>query len=299
MELKNLDAFVEIAKSKTKKRIVVAAAEDQPVLEAVVNAEKAGIVDATLVGDVEKIKAIAKEINVDISNCELVDEKDPAKASKVAVEIIRSGKGDIMMKGLVGTAPFLRAILDKDNGLRSGALLSHHAFFELPGYHKLLALTDAAQNLAPTFEDKVAILNNSLSVYKNLGFDNPKVAILAAVETVNPKMEATVHAAMLEMMNKRKQIKGAIIEGPLALDNAVSKEAAHHKGIESQVAGEVDLLVAPDIEAANMIYKSLTYLAGATTAAVIVGAKAPIVLTSRADSDRSKFCSIALAAAIS
>jgi phosphate butyryltransferase len=200
------------------------------------------------------------------------------------------------MKGMVQTSDFLRAILNKEAGLRNSDLLSHIGFFEMPAYHKIIALTDAAQNIAPDFNEKIAIIKNAVDMFHHLGNTNPKVAILTAVESVNPKMQATVDAAMLTMMNKRGQIKGCVIDGPLAFDNAISKEAAEHKGIISEVAGESDLLVAPDIEAGNVLYKSFTFFGKGTVAAVVLGAKVPIVLTSRSDSDRSKLSSIALAA---
>jgi phosphate butyryltransferase len=296
MILKSLNTFIEIAKSKPKKKIAVAAAEDQPVLEAVASAMKEGICDAILVGCKSEIVKIANKINFDLSNVEILNEEIPAQASRIAVQLVRENKAQILMKGLVGTADFLRAILDKEIGLRKGQLLSHIGFFESPNYHKLIALTDVAQNIAPTLEEKVAILNNAIDMFHRLGIANPKVAVLAAVETVNPKMPATLDAALLTMMNKRKQIKGCIVDGPLAFDNAVSEEATHHKGIVSDVAGDSDLLLVPDIEAGNVLYKSFTYFGNAVVAAIILGASAPIVLTSRADSDRSKLMSIALAA---
>jgi len=296
MILKTLNTFVEIAKSKTKKKIAVAAAEDQPVLEAVSAALNSGICDAILIGNKSEIDTISKKINFDLSKVELVNEMNPAEASRIAVSLVRKNKAHILMKGLVGTADFLRAILDKENGLRKGQLLSHIGFFESPNYHKLIALTDVAQNIAPTLEEKVAILNNAVDMFHRLGITNPKVAVLAAVETVNPKMPATLDAALLTQMNRRKQIKGCIVDGPLAFDNAVSEEATHHKGIVSEVAGDSDLLFVPNIEVGNVLYKSFTYFGNAVVAAVILGASAPIVLTSRADSDRSKLMSIALAA---
>jgi phosphate butyryltransferase len=296
MELKTLNQFAEIAKQKSKKTIAVAAAEDQPVLEAVANAIKDGICDAILVGDKTQIIDISKLINFDLNNIEIIHEKNPAIASRIAVELVKDKKAHILMKGLVGTADFLRAILDKEIGLRTGKLLSHIGFFESQYYHKLIALTDVAQNIAPTLEEKVAIINNAVDLFHHLGIENPKVALLAAVETVNPKMPATLDAALLTMMNKRKQIKGCIIDGPLAFDNAISLEATHHKGIVSNVAGDADLLLAPNIEVGNVLYKSFTYFGGAVVAGIILGASAPIVLTSRADSDKSKLMSIALAA---
>ncbi|MFH1049883.1 MAG: phosphate butyryltransferase [bacterium] len=294
--LKSLNTFIEIAKGKQKKKIAVAAAEDQPVLEAVANAIKDGICDAILVGNKSEIEKIAENLNFDLSKVEIIDEINPAFSCRIAVQLVREHKAHILMKGMVGTADFLRAILDKEIGLRSGKLLSHIGFFESPNYHKLIALTDVAQNIAPTLDEKVAILKNAVNLYHRLGVEIPKVAVLAAVETVNEKMPATLDAALLTMMNKRKQIKGCIVDGPLAFDNAVSEEATNHKGIESDVAGDADLLLVPNIEAGNVLYKSFTYFGNAVVAAIIIGASAPIVLTSRADSDRSKMMSIALAA---
>ncbi len=299
MGIKSLDVFLEMAKNGPKRTIAVAAAEDEPVLQAVAVAEKEGIAKAILVGNKEKINKIASEFAIDISKFEIVEENDPANAARKAVSLVRSNDAQILMKGLVPTADFLRAILNKENGLRKGELLSHIGFFDPVAYHKVIALTDAAQNIAPTFDEKVVIIKNSIDLFHKLGISNPKIALLGAVETVNPKMESTVHAAMLSQMNRRKQLKNCIIDGPLAFDNAVSKEAAEHKGIESAVSGDVDLLFAPNIEVANVLYKTLTYFANATVAAIILGAACPIVLTSRADSDRSKLMSIALAAAAS
>jgi phosphate butyryltransferase len=298
MEFKSLSQFVELAKSKKTRRIVVAAAADEPVLEAVSNAMKQGIIIPILVGDKTIIEEIAKKINFDLNNIEIIHEPNPALASVKAVQVIREGKAEILMKGLVATGPLLKAVLDKEIGLRKGSTLSHVAFFESPYYHKLIAVTDAAMNVAPEFSEKVDMLNNAVGVFHKLGVSNPKVAVVGAAETVNDKMSATVHAAMMTMMNKRKQITGCIVDGPLALDNAVSAEAAKHKGIVSDVAGDADLILTPDIEAGNILYKSLNFLGGAETAAIIVGAKVPIVLTSRADSDKSKMLSIALAAAM-
>lgn len=296
MELKNLDVFLEIAKNKPKRRMAVGAAEDEHVLGAIRDAVKENIVEPILVGNASKIEAIAEEIGFDLSNIEIIEENNPALACKKAVKLIRDGKAEIIMKGLVGTADFLRAVLHKEEGLRKGELLSHVGFFDPPAYHKVIALTDAAQNVTPTLIEKIGIINNTVDLFHHLGITNPKIAALAAVEVVNPKMEATTDAAILTQMNNRKQIKGCVIDGPLAFDNAVSKEAAHHKGIHSEVAGDADLLFVPNIEVGNVLYKAFTYFGGASVAAIILGAAVPIVLTSRADSDRSKLLSIALAA---
>ncbi len=296
MELKSLNTFIEIAKRKPKKKIAVVAAGDLPVLKAVIDAHSEGIADAVLVGNRRKIEQIANDNQFNISSFEIINEENSVRCARICVELIRDGKAQILMKGLAGTADFLRAILDKENGLHRGGLLSHIGFFETKYYHKLIALTDAAQNIAPDLNEKIAIINNSVDMFHRLGIDNPKIAVLAAIEGVNPKMPATVDAALLTMMNRRGQIKGCLIDGPLAFDNAVSQQAAKHKGISSEVSGEADLLVAPNIEAGNVLYKSLTYFGGAIVASITLGADAPVVLTSRSDSDKSKLMSIALAA---
>lgn len=296
MQLKNLETLIEIAKSKPQKKLVVAAAEDDNVLMAVFNARREGLIEPILIGNLEKISKITNQLNITLDGVRLIEENNPALSAKKAVQIIKSKEAQVLMKGLVSTADFLRAILDKENGLRKGELLSHIGFFEVPAYHKVIALTDAAQNVAPTLDDKTAILKNAIELFHHIGIFTPKIAILAAVEVVNPKMEATVHASMLTQMYHRGQIKGCIIDGPLAFDNAVSTEACLHKGIVSEVGGDADLLLAPDIEAGNMLYKSFTYFGQGSVAAIILGASVPIVLTSRADSDKSKLMSIALAA---
>lgn len=293
-----LSEVVAMAKAKRKRRIAVAAAGDRDVLEALKNAESEGIVEPVLVGVKSKILEICQEINLDSDKYEIIDVEDRFEASLVASQLIRDGKAEILMKGMVSTGQLLKAVLDKQHGLRKGSILSHVAVFESPYYHKLLGITDAAMNVAPTFEDKIGLIQNAVEVFHLLGEPNPKVAVVGAVETVNQRMESTMHAATLSMMNKRQQIKGCIIDGPLALDNAVSKKAAQVKNIESEVAGNADIVMAPDINGANFLYKALNFLGGAQTAAVIMGAKVPIVLTSRADSEKSKFLSISLAAAI-
>ncbi|MGM0608561.1 MAG: phosphate butyryltransferase [Candidatus Muiribacteriota bacterium] len=283
--------------SEDKKTLSVAVAQDAEVLIAVDNAKKADVVEPLLVGDEEKIRQIAEKNSIDISSWEIQNVKDDSQAALQAVKNVSSGKADMIMKGLVSTGVFLKAVLNKEFGLRAGNLLSHVAIVETPNYHKLLAVTDAAMNIAPDLNAKIDIIKNSSKVMKSLGVEVPKVACLGAVESVNPGMEATLDAAILSKMNDRKQIKGCLVDGPLALDNAISKKAAAHKGIVSDVAGDADVLLLPDIEAGNVLYKALVFLAKVKLAAIIVGAKAPIVLTSRADSDETKLNSIALAAA--
>jgi phosphate butyryltransferase len=293
-----LSELVEMAKSKRRRRIAVAAAGDMDVLQALKNAEAEGIIEPILVGIKPRIEKICEEIGYDCSKYEIIHVEDRFEASIIASRLIREGKAEILMKGLVSTGQLLKAVLDREYGLRKGSILSHVAIFESPYYHKLLGITDAAMNVSPSFEDKIGLINNAVEVFHLLGEPDPKVAVVGAVETINQRMESTMHAATLSMMNKRQQIKGCTIDGPLALDNAVSKKAAQVKNIESDVAGNVDIIVAPDINGANFLYKALNFLGGAQTAAVIMGATVPIVLTSRADSEKCKFLSIALAAAI-
>ena len=297
--IKHLTDLVEVAKSKKTRKIAVAAAADQDVLEALKNASEEKIVEPILVGHEGNIREIAKKINFDINNFELINKEDRYEASITAASLVREGKAQILMKGLVSTGILLKAVLDKERGLRKGATLSHVAVFDSPFYHKILGVTDAAMNVYPELDEKINIIKNAVELFHLLGNTNPKIAIVGSVETINPKMEATMHAATISMMNYRKQITGCVIDGPLAIDNAVSKKSAQQKNITSEVAGDVDVILAPNIDGANILYKALNFLGGATSAAVIMGAKAPVVLTSRADSEKSKFLSIALAAAIS
>ena len=298
MSIKTLNDIVNKAKEKETRRLAVAAAADKPVLEAVKNAYRENIIIPVLVGNKTEIEKICHEIGFDLTGVEIHEESNPAKSAVKAVELIREGNADILMKGLVSTAPLLKAVLDKEKGLTKGSTLSHFALVESPYYHKLLGITDAAMNIAPEFNEKVHIINNGVEVFHRLGEKEPKVAIVGPLEVVNPKIESTTHGALLAVMNNRSQIKGCKIDGPLAMDNAVSKEAAEHKGIKSEVAGDADILVAPDLNSGNILYKSMMFLGGATSAAVIMGAKVPVVLTSRADTDKSKMMSIALAAAM-
>mgnify|MGYP002725460952 FL=1 len=297
--IKSLESLVDLAKGKDKRKIAVAAAGDYHVLKAIHNATEHGIVEPILIGCEDDIKRISSEIKFNVKPHKVINISDPYEASLEATKLISDGKADFLMKGLVSSGLFLKAVLNKEFGLRTGSLLSHVAIFETPYYHKLLGVTDAAMNVDPDLEEKIDIIKNAVKVFHGLKNRNPKVAILGSVETINPKMEATMHAATISMMNYRKQIKGCIIDGPLALDGAISEKSAKLKHITSNVAGEADLILAPDINGANILYKSLNFLGGATSAAVIMGAKVPIVLTSRGDSEKSKFLSIALAAAIS
>ncbi len=296
--LKSLSDLHKLAKANTKKKLVLAAAHDENSISAVINAWKNGLIDVILVGDEKKINEIAKKNSYDLSSFEIINEPDVDKAAAISVKAVSEKRADILMKGNLGTANLLRAVLNKEYGLRSGELLSHLAIFEVPSYHKIIALTDAAMNISPDLAGKVSLINNAVTYLNKLGVENPKVAILSAAETVNFNMKSSTEAAIISKMNDRKQIKNCIIDGPLAFDNAISEKSAKKKGIVSPVAGDADLLVADDIDAANAIYKSFIYFANAEIAAVIVGAAAPIVLTSRADTDKAKLDSIALAAAV-
>lgn len=294
---RSIEEIVSAAKAlPNRQRLVVAAAQDPDVLEAVRDAVEWGIVSAILVGDEGKIASIAKEINLDLRNCTVVPEQDPILAAKKAVALVADGQGDMVMKGKVGTADILRAVLDKEKGLRTGSLLSHVSALDIEGYDRLIFMTDGAMNIAPDLGQKVQIIQNAVDVARAVGFPEPKVAVLAAVELVNPDMPAAVDAALLAKMGDRGQIKGAIVDGPLALDNAVSLHAAEVKGIKSPVAGRADILVVPDIEAGNVLYKSIVYFAKARVTGVIAGAKAPVVLTSRSDTHQAKLDSIAFSA---
>ena len=294
-----LAELTEKAKHKPQRRIAVAAAEDESVLKSLKAAMQDGLVSPILIGHKSEIEKLAELVDFDLSQVEIIHNDNGAhESAKIAVSVIKKGSADILMKGLVNTGDLLKAVLDKENGLRKAAILSHMAFFESPYYHKLLCVTDAAMNIAPDFDTKVHILNNAVEACHKLGITEPKVAVVAAVEIVNPKMEATVHAALLKEMNIKKQLQGCIVDGPFAIDIAVDKEAAAHKGIVSEVAGDSDIILVPDIEAGNIFYKALNFLGGAVCAAVITGAAVPIVLTSRSDSETSKMLSIALAAAI-
>ncbi|MBM6818225.1 MULTISPECIES: phosphate butyryltransferase [Clostridium] len=296
---KNFDDLFSKLKVAEKKTLAVAVAQDEPVLEAVKAAKDKGIADAILVGDKAKIEEVATKIDMDLTEFEIIHEEDVKKAALKAIELVSSGAADMVMKGLVDTATFLRSVLNKEVGLRTGKLMSHVSVFEIEGIDRLILLTDAAFNTYPDLKQKVQIINNSVMVAKACGIENPKVAPICAVEVVNPDMPATVDAALLSKMSDRGQIKGCIVDGPLALDNAISEEAAHHKGVTGLVAGKADILLLPNIDVANVMYKSLTYTAPTKNGGILVGTSAPVILTSRADSFETKVNSIALAALVS
>ncbi|SDF49956.1 phosphate butyryltransferase [Sporomusa acidovorans] len=293
-KLKSFDDIRNAVKDKLPKRVAVAAAQDAAVMEAVRGAREQKLAEFTLVGDIDKIKETAQKLGVDLDDVPLVHEPDDRKAAYRAVALVSSGQADVLMKGLINTADLLRAVLDKEIGLRTGRILSHTAVCEVPALDRLLMITDGGMNIAPTLQQKADIIQNSIQLAKVLGITPAKVAILAAVEVVNSDMPVTLEAAALTKMADRGQIRGAIVDGPLALDNALNLEAAKHKGISSPVAGGADILVTPDIEAGNILGKSLVYLAGAKLAGLILGAAKPVVVTSRADTYEAKLISIAL-----
>jgi phosphate butyryltransferase len=299
MVLKSLNDLKNIVIGGPRKKLVLAAAQDHHSLSAVIRAWKDDIIEPILVGDKEVIQSICSENNFDITGVRIIHEPDTIKSVEMAVRMASSMQADVLMKGKVGTSTLLKCVLNKEWGLRTGNLLSHFALFEVDTYHKVIAVTDVAMNIAPNLQDKIAIINNSVSCLVKLGYVMPKVAVLGAVEMVNENMEATLDAALLSKMNQRDQIKNCIIDGPLAFDNAVSLESAQHKGIRSEVAGDTDLLLMPDIEVGNVLYKSLVFFARAKVASVILGARVPIVLTSRSDSEQAKYDSILLSAAVS
>jgi phosphate butyryltransferase len=284
-----------ILDQKKKKRLVLAVSQDGQSLGAINDTYKAGIIEPVLIGSKKITDQLIEEGGYDLSDVKMIDEPDAEKAVKKAVRMVHNGEADILMKGKVATPVLLKGVLNKEWGLRTGRLLSHFALFEVKTYHKLIAVTDVAMNIAPNLSDKIQIINNSVDFLNKMGIPKPKVAVLGAIEMVNENMQATLDAALLSKMNQRDQIKHCIIDGPLAFDNAVSFESAKHKGIRSDVAGDTDLLLMPDIEVGNVLYKSLVFFAKAKVASVILGAAAPIVLTSRSDSEESKFNSILLA----
>jgi len=293
--VKTMDEIMENVKGNRKKRVVVAVAQDEDVLHSVHEAHKLGLIEVSLVGDKKKIYDIAGGLKIDVSGYEIVKEVDDSKAIRIAVDMAGSGAADVLMKGMIQTADLLSVVLDKDHGLRTNRILSHVGVYELQSYHKLLFVTDAGINIAPDLKQKADIVQNAVNVSVSLGNERPKVAVLAAIEVVNPSMQATVEAAALSKMADRGQIKNCIIDGPLGMDNAINMEAALHKGIRSEVAGDADILLTPDIEAGNILVKTLSFLNKAKSCGVVAGARVPLVVTSRADDHMTKLYSIALA----
>lgn len=293
--MESFQQILDMAQAKTPKKIAVACAQDKDVLLAVHDAKKLGIVEAILVGDKLAIEEILVQNSINPEEYQIVDEKDNTLAANLAAKLVSEKKADILMKGLVDTSIVLKAVLNKELGLRTGKPISHVAVFEIPGYDRLMFVTDPAMNIAPDVVTKGAIIENCAMLAHALDIENPIVGVLAAKEKVDEKMPATVDAAKLVEMNQNGEIKGCRVGGPYALDNAVSIEAAKHKGMTDPLAGRCEILLVPDIEAGNILYKSIAYFSEAKLAGIILGAKTPIVLTSRADSEITKMHSIALA----
>ena len=296
---KTFDELVSKVSAFEMKKVSVAVAQDSAVLEAVRAAKDRKIADAILVGDKDKIEAVARETQVDISDFEIMDVKDDIEASLAAVKLIHDGVADMYMKGLISTKDFLKSVLNKEVGLRTGSALSHVCVFDVKGIDHLLFLTDVAFIPYPTLEDKVNIIQNTLEITKACGIENPKVAPLAAVEVVNPKMPVTVEAAELTQMNKDGKITGCIIDGPLSLDLAIDAEAAKHKGATDRaIQGDADVLLFPDSHAGNLVYKAMVHTADVVNGNLLTGTKAPVILTSRSDTFEVKVNSLALGAVV-
>ena len=289
------DEVLKAAAALEDKKLAVCKAENEEVLQAVEMARSRGIAQSILVGDTAKIKAMLTELGFDPNHYEYLNSTDDAETARETVKLVSSGQADVLMKGLIDTAAILKAVLDKEVGLRFAKVISHVAAFTVPKYHKMLLVTDAAMNIAPDVDAKEQIIRNALHVTRALGIETAKVGVIAAKESVSEKMPATMDAAEL----KRRTIEGALVDGPFGLDNAVSKESARIKGINSPVAGDADIVLMPQIEAGNILYKALSFLSDSEGAGIIVGARRPIVLTSRADEETTKLNSIALAILVS
>ncbi len=292
--INKLDDMLKKLKGDKRVTLSVAAAHDEEVLLAIKSAVEMEIITPILIGQEHKIRKISKEINFDLDNVKIINKETIEECAETAVKLVSSGEADFVMKGLLDTSVILKAVLNKEWGLRTDSLLSHVMVYEIPSYDKLLVTTDGGMNIAPDYDQKVKILKNAIEATKPLGLEHIKVACLAAKEKVNPKMQATTDARALQEAGERGEFgKDVTVEGPLAFDLAVSKDAAKIKGFESKVSGETDIMLMPTIEVGNGIGKALTYFAGAKSAGIIMGAKAPIVLVSRADSHESKLYSIA------
>lgn len=289
------ELLLERCKDLTPVPTAVAHPCDVSSLSGAMQAASEGLIEPILVGPLSKVQSAADTAGIDLKNTQVIDAPHSSAAAAKAVELLREAKAELLMKGSLHSDELLAAVVSREGGLRTGRRISHVFVMDVPTYHKVLIVTDGAINIAPTLEDKVDICQNAIDLAVSLGLTRPKVAILAAVETVTSKMPATLDAAALCKMAQRGQIKDAILDGPLAFDNAISKEAAKTKGIDSQVAGDPDILLAPDLEAGNILAKQLTFLAKADSAGLVLGARVPIILTSRADSIRSRIASCAIA----
>ena len=296
---KSFEDLLSRVEKCSKKKLSVACAQDKAVLEAVKAAKERNIADSILVGDADQIRAIGAELGMNMDDYEIIDEKDTVAASLKAVSLVHDGKADMYMKVLLDTKTFLKSVLDKEVGLRTGSPLSHVCVFEIKGIDRLLFLTDVAFMPYPTLEDKKWIIKYTVDIAKACGVDMPKVAPLAAVEVVNEKMPTTVEAAELTRLNEEGEITGCIVDGPLSMDIALYREAAEEKGaLDRKVAGDADILLFPDIHAGNLVYKAIVHMADMKNGNILTGTKAPVILTSRSDNCETKVNSIALAAVV-
>jgi len=297
--MQKLDFLLDESRKGRPMTLALACPYGDDAIGAITGAKREGIIRAILIGDEERIRKVAEQDGYDLSGIDIIDEKSDEKAVEKSVRMVSSGEADLLMKGLVKTSSLLKAVLDKEWGLRTGSLLSHLFLFEIPNLERrVIGISDGGMNTYPDLSAKAKIIENAVACYHKIGIPQPKIAALAAVEAVNPDMQATLDAAALAKMNERGQIRGCIVDGPLALDNAISEESARIKGINSPAAGNADMLLVPDIESGNFIGKVLLYMTGGKGAGVILGARKPIVLTSRFDSMQTKLLSIALGAVV-
>jgi phosphate butyryltransferase len=294
----NFDQLLSFVRSKEKKKLAIAFAEGEEIVEAVKQATEEDILQAVLIGEGAKIMDHCQKLNFDLNKVEIIDAKDPKLACQLAVELVKRKKADMLMKGKVDTPTLLKAVLDKETGLRTGGLLSHVAVVEVENYHKVMLVTDGGININPDVNKKIDILKNAIEVAKKLGIQKPKVSCLTAVELVNPEMQETVDAAVLVKMAERGDIKDVIIDGPVAFDIAIDLQAARMKGIISPIAGDTDIFLVPNIAAGNIFVKALIYLAKAKVGGIVVGGGVPIVLLSRSDTATMKLYSMALGAVV-
>lgn len=296
--IRNFKELLDQVKNKGKKVLAIAGAEGEEIIEAAKIATDQKIISPILIGDQAKIETLCKKLNFDLRSLEILEEKEPRRSASLAVELVKQKKADMLMKGKVDTPTLLRAVLDREKGLKGGKLLSHVAVVEVERYSRLMLVTDGGINIAPDVMKKIEILKNAVEVAKKLGTEKPKAACLAAVELVNPDMPETIDASIISKMAERGEIKDVVVDGPVAFDVAIDLKSAQTKGIISPVSGETDIFLCPNITSCNILVKGLIYLAAAKVGGVIVGGGAPIVLLSRSDSAEIKFLSIALGAAV-
>jgi len=298
-QIKSFDQLLDRVKKGKRKTLAICCAEGKEIIQSAKMAQDERLLTSVLIGNRDRIETICKEVDLDLSKIEILDEQNPELTPEVAVSLVKEKKADMLMKGKVSTAGLLKAVLDKEKGLRAGKLLSHVAVVEVKNYPKLMLVTDGGMNIRPDVTKKVAILENAIEVAKKLGIHKPKAACLTAIETVNPEMPETIDASVITKMAEREDIKDVIVDGPLAFDVAVDKKSAQIKGIDSLIAGDTDIFLVPDIACGNIMVKALIYLADAKVGGIVVGGGAPIVLLSRSDTAEMRLYSMALGAAIS